>query len=73
MSVHSSIKEDVACSHCEMVCEDPITFPCGCLLCSVHLSDHFAKDGKIKCQKCAKFLSHSRRVVIRKLKYAQKL
>ena len=52
MSTYSAIKEDLACTLCQMVTEDPRTFPCGCLFCSEHLTDQFVKKGNINCPKC---------------------
>ena len=37
---------------CKMITINPITFSCECFACNVHLSNHFVKDGKIKCPEC---------------------
>ena len=52
MDIKNEFKSEVGCVMCNMVLNDPITFPCDCLSCNEHLTDHFVKDNKIKCLKC---------------------
>ena len=52
MEADSSIKEELGCCLCGIESEDTFSFPCGCILFSAHLNDHFDVDGMINCQKC---------------------
>ena len=48
----NQIKERVICVICNMVPLDPVTLPCDCISCNVHLHDHSAINNKITCLKC---------------------
>ena len=52
MNIINDVKEEVICVLCNLVLNDPITFPCDCLSCNEHLNDHFVIDNKISCPKC---------------------
>ena len=56
----SDMKKEVICVLCEFVLKGPIEFPCGCLFCKEHLSDHFVTKDKILCRKCNKEFNISR-------------
>ena len=48
-------KEDVTCSLCNLILDEPVSLPCFCIICNGHLTDCFTSNNEIKCISCNKF------------------
>ena len=45
--------KDVTCMLCKMILDEPISLPCGCIICNEHLTDNaFIFNNQIKCISC---------------------
>ena len=50
-----SFKEDVTCILCKLILDEPISLPCGCIICNDHLTDTaYTFNNQIKCVQCDK-------------------
>ena len=57
MATGNEIKKGLSCIVCDMILDEPVSFPCECdtYTCKEHLRDgKYAKDNKIKCPTCNK-------------------
>ena len=51
----TSLRSELICGICEHILSEPVTLPCGCIVCNVHTHDATAtKNAKIKCGECEK-------------------
>jgi hypothetical protein len=44
-----SLKTEIICNICKMILNNPISLPCYCVVCDIHLKDNSVKNGWIKC------------------------
>ena len=47
-----NLKKEMICSLCKLILNNPISLPCYCVVCDIHLKDNLVKNGRITCLTC---------------------